>query len=52
MVKTLFIFYSKALNPQEMHKMGLRVTGQTGEAKLKVRLNVVTYSFRLIHMFK
>ena len=28
--------YSKNLTPSEMHKLGVRVTGVTGQAKLKV----------------
>jgi hypothetical protein len=31
----MYIF-SDPLTPTDMHKMGLRVTGKTGDAKLKV----------------
>lgn len=30
------LFFSKSLTPSEMYKLGLRVTGKTGQAKLKV----------------
>ena len=30
---------SDALTPTDMYKMGMRVTGQTGQAKLKVSLS-------------
>lgn len=32
-----FYFDSNPLGPSEMYKMGLKVSGATGEAKLKVR---------------
>ena len=31
-----FTFYSNPLTRSDMHKMGLRVSGMTGEAKLNV----------------
>ncbi len=43
----LFFFFSDPLSQADMFKMGLRVTGHTGEAKLKVHHKSMSCLFRI-----
>ena len=41
---------TKALSPTAMFNMGLKVAGQSGEAKLKVKINIIYDIINVIYV--